>query len=122
MLWRVLGVYGSGGLRWVSLFLFGGVSARGCGRVINAKRDGSVNAGGSQWQYTFQVAVIVVAGSGIGLDQELGQIGRDLAACVCVCVRAWNVAKVDRQAVAVVVVVVVVVVGKQAVVEFRVAE
>lgn len=44
-----------------------------------------------------------------------------MAACVCVCVRAWNVAKVDRQAV-VVVVVIVVIVGKQAVVEFRVVE
>lgn len=31
-----------------------------------------------------------------GLDQESDEIGRDLVACVCV--RAWNVAKVDRQA------------------------
>lgn len=114
LLWRVLGVYGSGGLGWVSLFCWRVwwvvvvvvVFRRGvvCGWVINAKRDGSVNAGGSsQWQYLIPSSILVgvVVEVAAGLDHKLmDQIGRDLDAWVCVCVvRAWNVAKVDRQTV-----------------------
>jgi hypothetical protein len=54
---------------------------------------------GVQWQYLVSYLQYWMAVVRAGLDQELmDQIGRDLVAwvCVCVCVRAWNVAKVDR--------------------------